>query len=218
MLKFEVAANEVPEQYKDLYAEDAETKVFRLKVDGVVPKTKLDSFRDENIALKKQIETLSDVSQVADAKNGAKVQETIENLVQTRTKKVVEELNTKVTAAEARAAAKQARLEALLITDAARSAAGSEVEDSAVDDLIVRVAKFFIVDEDGKVGPKDGAVDSTGAAYTVKSYIDELKTKAPHLFKKSQGIGGFNRSRGQSPMAPQKTQEARLAGFATKKR
>jgi hypothetical protein len=218
MLKYEVTAEaDIPENLKEFYAN--EDGVFRLKVDGVVPKTKLDEFRNENISLKKKIEELDGMEMVADAKTGKKTRETIDELVMKRTDTMRSTFETTKKELEDKLNRKQKRLQDLLISDAVKAAAISAgVVDTAIDDVISRVSRAFTVNDEDNVVAVDGALDSNGTPYTINSYVTELKAKkAPHLFKTSTGIGVPGRTRGSASHQPEKSRQERLAAFVTKK-
>lgn len=218
MFEFEVTdINAINEAHRDFY-EQKDGK-FVLKVNGVVPKAKLDEFRQENITLKQKLEELDGMDLVADAKSGKKVKETIEELAQKRVQTMKSTFETEKAELSTKLTKKQQKLENLLISDTVKAAAISAgVQETALEDIIARVKSKFRVDEEDNVVPVDDIGDNEGKPYTIRTYITDLKTKAPHLFKQSQGTGVFGKTRGSSPSTPERSRQERLAGFLTQKR
>jgi hypothetical protein len=214
MLEF--ITDTVPENLKDFY-EPGEGGKFVLKVNGVVAKSKLDEFRAENVILKQKLEELDGIGLIADAKTGEKVRETIESLVKQRSAAAIQAAENAKKELEAKVTTTSSRLNDLLINNEVSKASMTHgVEESALEDVNARVRRAFKVEED-KIVPVDGQGDSSGSLLTIDTFLADLKTKAPHLFKKSQGTGAFSRTRGMSPSTPTRSTSERLAGFAALK-
>jgi hypothetical protein len=196
---------EIPEAARDLYTE--KDGKFSLAVEGLIGKEKLQEFRDSNIALKKQIEELTekfgdiDPEQYREMKEKAEKQRTKQLIAADKVDELVAE---RVNAAKA-GFEKQSKvleddkrklniqLEGLLIDNAVRDAATkSGVRSGAVDDVLLRARQVFKV-VDGKAVAFDGdkqLFGSTGDPLTVPEYISgKLVEAAPHLFEPSQGSG-----------------------------
>ena len=79
--------------------------------------------------------------------------------------------------------------ELTLGNEVVKAAADHGVISTALEDVVFRAKNAFVVDEEGVVKFKDEKLDSTGKPYTVNGWMQEMKTKAPHLFAPSQGTG-----------------------------
>jgi hypothetical protein len=196
---------EIPEAHRDLYVE--KDGKFSLAVEGLVGKDKLDEFRNGNIALKKQIEELTEKFADIDPEVYREMSEKAEK---ERTKKLIaadkvdELVAERVNAAKAgfekekKAIEDEKRklgiqLEGLLIDNTVRDAASrSGVRAGAVDDVLLRARQVFKV-VDGVAVAFDGEKQlfgPTGDPLTVPEYITgKLTEAAPHLFEQSQGSG-----------------------------
>jgi hypothetical protein len=210
----------------------AEGEEFVLDVDGVVAKEKLDEFRNNNIALQRQLDALKDVDP-AKYRELIKVQEDIEagkliaagkvdEAVELRTKNMKTELEGRATTAEKALETANGQLAALMIDAAARSAAAKlGVKGTALDDVVLRARAIYRM-KDGVPTP----IDSKGQTIFGKDGsspmpIDEwavkLKSKeAPHLFEGSSGsgAGGGNRSPGGKDPSQMSPQELITAGLS----
>lgn len=221
--------DEVPEAARSLYVEkDGE---FVLPVEGMVTKDKLDEFRSTNIALKKQVEELTEKFGDIDPEHYRELNEKAEK---ERTKKLIaadkvdELVNERVSAAKAgfekerKALEDEKRklgiqLEGLLIDNAVRDAAAkSGVRAGAVDDVLLRARQVFKV-VDGKAVAFDGEKQlfgATGDPLTVPEYITgKLTEAAPHLFEPSQGGGAKKADSSSSGGGSGKISRADEKGF-----
>lgn len=197
----------VHESVKDAYTE--RDGKFHLTVDGLVPKARLDEFRDTNVArarendeLKKTLAGFADVdvekyramtareTGIAEKKliEAGKVEELFEaRLAPMRAEhdKVVKGL-----ASEKGAAVKQ--LEGLLIDSALRDAATKAgVLPTAVTDVLLRGRQVFRLSE-GKATAFDGdapVFGKDGQALGMSEWATSLSDTAPHMFALSQGGG-----------------------------
>lgn len=195
MLKYQT--NEIPAGLEQYY-EDAGDGSFKLKVEGVVPttevethKTKLKEFRDTNIALKKQVDELARFEQMF--KSGEfssdKLNQKIEEQALQRAADMkaayeasISELNTKLGSASS-------HLERVVVTNAVSAAALKHgVQETALDDVLARAASTFTA-VDGQISAKDGLLDAKGNKLTVDGWMATLAEKAPHLFTASRGAG-----------------------------
>lgn len=181
----------------------------------MVPKEKLDEFRNSNIDLKKKNEELTsrfdgvdpDVFRELSAKaqkerdkkliDSGKVEEMVNERLNAakagfdKERKGFDESNKKLTV----------QLEGLLIDNAVRDAsARCGVRPGAVDDVLLRARQVFKIIE-GNAVAYDGEKQifgATGSPITVAEYIaDKLAPAAPHLFESSQG-GGSKKAEGNA--------------------
>lgn len=210
--------DDVPEALREFYTE--KDGGFVLAVEGVVPKDRLDEFRDTNIDLKKQIDALT--SKFGDI-DPAKYRELIEKDQQQREKKLidagkVEELLTERTSAMKADFEKQAnaltkdretltrQLEGLVIDNGIRDAAAKAgVRSTAIDDVLLRGRSIFRL-QDGKAVPMEGdkpIFGKSGDPMDIGEWVTSLTERAPHLFEsstsggapKGEQRGGVNPSR-----------------------
>lgn len=178
---------------------------FRLNVEGVVPREKLDEFRNNNIKLSNQLAEYKDIDpkkykdllqieqrvQAKDLVEAGKIDE----VVQARVKSMQTEFNAERETLISQLTQANQQLESLLIDSAIRvKAIELGVLPAAIDDVMLRAKSTFKIVE-GKAVPhsegkpiygKDG-VNPMG----VDEWINNLSKSAPHLFGKRNG-GGAN--------------------------
>lgn len=200
------------EAHKALY-KPQDDGTFRLDVDGVVPREKLDEFRNNNVALQNEKTTLSqqldkfkdidpakyqEFKSKAEAYKGDKDIEDIVNQRLTEAKKnytdQIENLSSKLNSSES-------TLAKHLIGSSIREAAVKVgAVPTALKDIEGRANELFTV-ENGKVIPKlDGAIVYGKDGVTPMSASEwavNLSKEAPHLFSQNQG-GGANNSGARS--------------------
>lgn len=214
MLKYSYATkDEIPAEHVAFYAEKDGRWI--LQVEGAVPREKLDEFRDTNRALIKERDELKkrfegidpdearEVLAMRDDLEKGKLKggKSIEEIIEQRTGKMKDELTKRATEAEAAKARLEADLAQVKITDAVTNAAIKKgLLQTAVDDIAFRAQTAFRLRE-GKVvavemknGSEVEAYDKDGEPLTIDGYVDGLLTKAPHLFKSSEGGGAGNGS------------------------
>ena len=81
------------------------------------------------------------------------------------------------------------RLSTLVLdNEVTRVATEHGVLSSALEDVMLRAKNAFIV-VDGEVKFNEEKLDAEGKPYSIQSWIQEQKTRAPHLFAPSQGTG-----------------------------
>lgn len=207
------ALSEVPEALQSFYTEkDGE---FVLGVEGMVTSDKLNEFRDNNIALKKQMDdlnakfagvdpekfkALSDKEQKERDKkliDAGKVDELVAERVNAMKADHDKQLKT-LTDERAKLSG---QLEGLVIDNAIRDAATkSGVRATAVDDVLLRGRMLFKL-KDGKAVPMEGdkpVFGKDGNEMGINEWVGGLAERAPHLFETSSGAG----SGGSSQSAP----------------
>ena len=204
---------------------------FRLNVEGVAPREKLDEFRNTNIDLMKKLDsykdfdvakytTLLDLEKRVSAKDlidAGKVDEVVQTRIQSMRvehEQTVEQLNKQLNKSNK-------QLESLLIDSAVRVQAMSQgVIPTAIDDVMLRArTQFKIVEgravphvDDKPVYGKDGV-----NPMSVEEWISGLAKNAPHLFEASQGSGAQgsrNGSGGRQDRSKLSATQKIAAGFS----
>ncbi|HQU04307.1 MAG TPA: hypothetical protein PLT25_06270 [Acidocella sp.] len=197
----------VEEPFRSLYAE--KDGKFHLAVEGLVPKSRVDEFRDTNIALKRQMDELTakfdgidpEVARELAAK-AAKDRDKklidagkVEELLAERVGAMKTEYETRLKAEESAKTTLTKQLEGLLIDNAIRDAAAkSGVRATAIDDVLLRGQRIFRL-QDGKAVPMEGdkvIFGKNGDPMPIDEWVSGLTERAPHLFEPSQGGGSRN--------------------------
>jgi hypothetical protein len=210
-LDYEVPALEpLAENIRGLYKpkEDGQGYVLSVK-GGVVPKTKVDEFRNKNVELAKELEKFKDVDpekykhilqQQKDLEEGELLRKgDVDGLVNKRVAAIVTEKDSVISARDEELSATRRMLESITINDAVKSSSlALGVLPEAIDDVILRARTTFVI-EKGKTVARDAegnpmfASDGT-TPLTVQEWTKQLKAKAPHLF---QGVQGTNAGGGR---------------------
>jgi len=186
-----------------LYSKHSDGK-FYLEVDGAVAKSKVDEFRDNNIALKQQLDKFGEVDleelarlQAAEKERSGKKEikaEDVDNLVAERVATMQEDHNKAIDDLTGINAKQSRQLESLLIDSKVRSAATEgKVLASAVEDVLLRAKSVYSL-VDGVATPKD---DKGNVIYgkngtdpmPMDEWVGKLSKNAPHLFEGSKGGG-----------------------------
>jgi len=213
------------DEVKKLYVtKDGE---FVLDVEGMVPKARHDEFRDSNLTLKKENETLTEKLKAFGDIEPAKVKELLATEQKLKENKLIEAgkfdelFNSKFDPIqkkhlEEREADKRekerlsSQVEKLLIHERlTKIATAKGLRGDAITDMLNRVSGDFKV-----VGDKVVALDQQGATrltetgqpYTMEHSIELLAKQAPFLFQSSSG-GGANGNNGNGGAANRKTRE-----------
>lgn len=204
---------------------------FRLNVEGVAPREKLDEFRNKNIDLMRQLDTFKGVDltkyqnllglekKLTDKEliDAGKVDEVVQSRIasmKTEHEQIVNQLNTQLSDSNK-------QLESLLIDSAVRmQALNQKVIPSAIDDVMLRARMSFKIVEGKAVPHADGkpVYGKDGVnPMSVEEWISGLAKNAPHLFEGSQG-GGARGSQGRGgPNAANMTATQKIAaGFNSK--
>jgi hypothetical protein len=202
-LKYQVAKLEdVPENVRNLYRQEG--AAFVLDAEDVVPKTRLDEFRTNNIQLQQQLDKLKDVDPVKyaeliklqqDVEEGRLIKEgKLEEVVNLRVTNMKRDLEGQLATSNSALSQANARLAVLMIDDAVRQAAVKiGALPTALDDVVLRARTVYSMDK-GQPIPKDdkgqviyGKDGSTPMA--IEDWLVGLKKTAQHLFAGSQGSG-----------------------------
>lgn len=181
---------------------------YFLQAVGLVPKSKLDEFRANNITLKKTTEeyetNLADLqAQLKTASSGVdedKVNVMVEEKLKTRIKALQEEHEKTLNDEHTARTKAESSLNSLLINDAiSREAIAGGVRDTALEDVLMRANSIFKV-VDGKSIPFDGDEPIYGndgtTPLSAKDWLAGQATTRPHWFKESTGGGAENKNGG----------------------
>lgn len=206
----------VPEQVREFY--EPKDGKFTLRVEGVVPKTRLDEFRDTNIALKRQLEELTtrfdgvdpekyrELSDKAQRERDRKLIDAgkVDELVNERVSSMKAAYETQIQARDAELAKSRQHLESLVIDNGIRDAAAKAgVRPTAIEDVLLRGRTLFRL-QDGKAVPMDGdkpIYGKNGDPMMIDEWVSSLSDRAPHLFEQSTGAGSRNASGNANPGA-----------------
>lgn len=126
--------------------------------------------------------------------DAGKIDEVVAERVQNQVQAMKTDLETRLGAAEQRANQAEAQLSVVIVDNNVRIAAvKANVLPEAMDDILFRASRVFRV-EGGKAVPKDGDNIIYGkdgkTPMTMDDWMEGLKVKAPHLFKRAEGSGG----------------------------
>jgi hypothetical protein len=208
----------------ETYYEPLDDGKFRLKVEGAVASSEIETlknknkeFRESNINLLKEAEKYKSFSTLIgdDKLSPDKFQEKIETLASSRVAALTEQMKqsyeTKLKETTEFATRTSSRLNDLVLgSEVTKAAADHGVISTALEDVIVRAkASFDIVD--GEIKFKESKLDPQGSPYTVSSWLKEVKVKAPHLFAPSQGTGAMKPVKNNVGRAVQKSTLDKLA-------
>jgi len=207
--------DEIPEATRTLYKEADDKDGFVLDVEGVVPKGKMEEFRNANVTLQKQLEAYKDVDPdeyrelkkkltEMEGQTGKEKQQTKEEM-----QKQIDALNKKATKdaddLRAQIAQRDQTIQTLMI-DKEVSLQANEVgvRPEALIDVIQRSKTIFRLQNGVVVAFKpDGEKwysDSTGEILKIGEWLKVLVKDAPHLFKESQGTAAVGGATGGKKM------------------
>lgn len=193
----------VDESIAKLYTHGADGK-YSLEVEGFVPKSRLDEFRNSNVKLMKDMERFKDVDPekyAAMTEEHRKIQEKewiekgeLDKVVDHRVSTMRAEFTTKETGYTSKIETQNRQLESLLIDNKVREASIKlGVRATAVDDVLLRAKTLFKIHEGNAV-----SMDSKGdikygkdgtSPMSVGEWVETLKGSAEHLFNGSGGGG-----------------------------
>lgn len=205
----------LPEAHKILYK--PEGSEFVLDAEGVVPKEKLDEFRNNNITLQQQLDKLKDVDP-AKYRELIKISKQVEEgelikagkldeVVALRVGEMKAALETQITEKDTLLQQTTSQLSILLIDNQVKSAALTlGIHPTAVDDIVLRARGVFTVDKGAPV-PKDASGNviygkDGSTPMSIQDWAQGLKKTAPHLFIGSVGSGaGGGRGNGSADIS-----------------
>jgi hypothetical protein len=206
----------VPAALREFYTE--KDGKYHLPIEGMVPKDRVDEFRNTNITLQQQI---AEISKKFDGIDPAIARELLAEREKQRGKKLIDEgkieellnervetmrktLQAETVAERQRREAAEARLSEAMIDGAIRTeAVKAGVRPAAVDDVLFRGQRVFKL-QDGKAMAMNGdkpIFGASGEPLTVSDWIADLQKSATHLFEPSSGAG----ARGSSAAPGAKT-------------
>lgn len=203
-LEFEVADLEsVPEVARGFYEEKDGKHV--LKVKGAVSKKTLDEFRDNNRALKSQVDKVQPLITLLgqDGLSPDNLQKRIDDLAEQRVKAMRDDYESKVQDLESRYTSTSSTLHNYILGDVVKSTAlRHNVVESALPDVVNRASTAFTV-VDGKVVAKEGLRNKKGEPLSVDDWFTTLNDSAPHFFGATIGAGATKTSKAgeQSPLS-----------------
>ena len=207
------AKDEIPAAQLPFYTE--RDGAFVLDAEGLVDKSKLDEFRTNNLALKKQVQELTDRFEGIDPDavralqaEKAALEEAklindgeVEKLVEKRTKPLLTDIEKRLKVAEAQAAQLSTQLfEREIERNVVEAASKLGLRPSAIPDIKSRARSVFKIVE-GAVAAfePDGrpifGVDGT-TPWTFDEWVSAQVTAAPHLFESNAGSGASGHASG----------------------
>lgn len=218
---------ELPEALQDAYEKKDDGIYYLTGVDGMVPKKKVDEFRETSrktqSELEKAMEQLKqfegvDLEQIKAIQAKAKAMEEkqlieagdIDKIVEERVKPIVTNINNEKTELQKALDTVNRQLGILKIDNrASELAVSAGVEKSALPDVITRANRTFKIVE-GKTKALDAegkpiyGPDGITPLNLDQTWMDSLKKDAPHLFRPAQGTGtepgaGNRSGSGQDP-------------------
>jgi hypothetical protein len=186
-----------------LYAKDETTGKFRVAVEGLVEKSKLDEFRTNNIELANKLKTYDgiDIEAAKSASDLARqVREKeliakgdVDTLIAERVAAMKKDYDTQITTKTSELDMTKSQLSVLIIDNQVRAnAIKNSVLPEAADDVLLRAKTIFKI-VDGKAVAMDGDKIIYGKdgvnSLTIEEWTKSLQTSAPHLFVQSTGSG-----------------------------
>ena len=207
-LKFKYKAKEeIPAEHQSFYVE--RDGAFLLDAEGAVDKTKLDEFRNTNVALLKQLEDLKkryegidpeQVQALAEEKRRLEEQQQIkagelEKVVEGRVKTVRVDLEKRIESLTTERDTLNARLTTIQIDQGVITAATKRgIRPTAISDILSRARNVFRL-VNGVPAAFEG--DSKTPRYgrdgvspmSLEEWIDTQVSEAPHLFESNAGGG-----------------------------
>jgi hypothetical protein len=203
---------ELPEVMQDAYEKKDDGVYYLTGVDGMVPKKKVDEFRETSrktqSELEKAMEQLKQFEGVdlehikAIQKKAQELEEKklidagdIDKIVEERVKPIVTQINNEKSDLQKNLDMVNRQLGILKIDNrASELAVAAGVEKSALPDVITRANRTFKI-VDGKTKALDGegkplyGADGITPLSLDSSWMETLKKDAPHLFRPPQGTG-----------------------------
>jgi hypothetical protein len=209
-IKFRYTSREqIPTEHSAFYVERDGT--FVLDVEGAVEKSRLDEFRNNNVALQKQLQELGQRFEGIDPERARALlqkQQELDDANLIKTGDVEKIVSTKLAAFQAelqkersRAAQLQAKLEETLLTRTVTEIGTKRgLRASAIPDLQARAKRVFKIVGDAPVAlEEDGQTQKAGAdgsPLTLDVWVEQLAVTAPHLFEQNAGGGAVGNGSG----------------------
>jgi hypothetical protein len=181
---------------------EASNGAFFLQVEGLVPKSQLDEFRNNNITLMRERDDLlakyKDVDLVKYREllaTAGKTPKEIDDAVAARVSQMRTEHEAAITERDTKITTLSGQLNTVLVDGTLRTEAGkSGALAGALDDIVLRGRGVFQT-QDGKLIARNDKgepmYDKDGTSpLAVTSWLKDLKKSAPHLFEGMRGAGG----------------------------
>ena len=207
MFKFIVdSLDQVNEAHRSFYVKNEETGKYQLQVEGAVPRAKLDEFRNNNItltnekqSLQEKLDTFKDIDPTkwneyktkAEAfKGDADIDKIVENRIQAATaqhKTIVDDLNSKLSSTTS------LYHNTLIGNEVQAAALKAGARPEAIEDIKRRAGDVFSVVNGKAVIQKDGnIVYGTDGVTPMSSFewAKNLAKDAPYFFTENHGGGG----------------------------
>jgi len=205
--------DDIPEGLSNFYVEQAGEYV--LQVDGMVPKATVDDFRNNNIKLNKDLESLQnklngvdieEYQQLKTERQKMADQELIDagqldKVVLDRTERMRNDYESKLEAhiksskeAIQKASEYEQEFNSMIVENKLKDAAvANGVRPEALPDIMARGKRVWKRTEGQRIAAFDGETPIYGKKsadpLSVNEWFEELGDKAPHLFKSSSGSG-----------------------------
>lgn len=228
--KYKIAAlTEVAEAVRGMYRQEGDAYV--LDVEGVVPRERLDEFRNNNVALQQQLDKFKGVDPAKHAELmelQRKLQEKelleageVDKVVQLRVQTMKDGYESQIGTLTTTLTKSTEQLNMLLIENVVRAEAVRQgAAPTAIDDLVFRARALYRIEE-GVPVPKQGDKVVYGKdgqnPMPISEWVTGLKPTAPHLFAKSSGSGAGGGAGGggaqQGNLSPLEKIQAGLANM-----
>lgn len=199
-------------------AVETETVALKKQIETVIGEKrglqdKLGKFGDLDAdAIAKMITTLDSNQDVKDLAEGK-----VDEVFARRFEKInlsfegqIADLTTKLASAEDTAASAKGRADSKIIeVDLRRTAETSGVLPAAIDDIVMKGANLFTVDDNGDILQRDSAgkiIEKDSKPITPQLWMDAVKEASPHFWPGSKGSGmdgseGGDRTAGEQQLA-----------------
>lgn len=209
----------LPEALRGFYSKRESDGKWVLQCEGAVPQERFVEFRDNNIALKRDLDawkalgvTAEEVQDLLkkrkDIEDGRRSDgRTVKEIVEEQVGNLKKQHDMALKEAQDKLQKSKAELQRLKIGGTAtKKALELGLRPEAQDDLVARVSGIFTLEDDGSVVAKnpDGSIRysaKTTEPLTLEEYVSGLVEQAPHFFAPSSGSGanqGGNGNRGRN--------------------
>jgi len=203
---FDKLSDDVKKEYEE---KDGQ---YYLQVEGMVPKARLDEFRENNIKLaqdndklKRHVDSygaitpaeLEELRKKAETGGGEVDEEQLNTMVEERVAKRVSKMNEEHESAlkaerEARGQAETTLSKLIIDTNVQTEAVKAGVRETAVEDVLLRARNIFRVENGSAVPYKDDEIvygKDGKTPQTIGEWLADQASTAPHLFKENKGGG-----------------------------
>lgn len=197
-------------------------------------KQKVKEFRETNVNLMKEIETLKSKVEGIDLEGFNKFIKSqqdvddqklikegkIDQLVEKRSESMKTKYESEISTLTAKTNKLNETLKSTLIDgQLAKLAATAGIKNTAIDDVILRGKQIFNLDADGNVIAKSGDTikyNANNKPYTINDFMGDLQSSAPHLFQESNGGGTTNKKSSSNVPGVQQISRADYKNYIAK--